>query len=287
MKPIKKQNTFLILLFSVLISVSGATYSQTLEETITFAGDAFERGEYGIAAKAYQRAYFFAPKEQLGDLAVRIGDSYFAMQDYAMAKSFFRKAVHLVRGDSLKAEVLFRKVTCELMQKSYLMALMDLKSFKFSLTAEQERIKNFLLGISYFGKEDFAASKAAFMQVTDPGEEEKRQQLEAIFSNRRSYLSPNPKTAMWLSIAFPGLGQLYAGDIKNSLNSLLLTSGLTFLGVYVSLQYSLIDGIVAVAPWMQRYYTGGYTHAEDIAFKKRQQKRDKVFRRIYDLLLRD
>ncbi len=284
---IKKQNTFLILLFSVLAGLPLTVRSQTLEETIAFADSIFKQGRYEIAAKTYQRAYFFAPKEQVGDLAVRIGDSYFAMQDYAAAKGFFRKAMHLVRGDSLKAEVLFRKVSCELMQHSYLMALMDLKSSRFSLTGEQTKIKNFLLGLCYFGKEDFEASQEAFMRIPGPQEEEKKQQLQAIFAHRRAYLSPNPKTAMWLSLAFPGLGQLYAGDIKNSLNSMLLTVGLAYLGAYISVQYSLVDGIVAVAPWMQRYYTGGYTHAEDIAFRKRQQKRDKVFRQIYDLLLRD
>ena len=60
----------------------------------------------------------------------------------------------------------------------------------------------------------------------------------------------------------PGSGQIYAGDWRNGLNSLLLTGGLMTLGIYTISAAGFIDGIVMVGPWYQRYYTGGFKRAE-------------------------
>ncbi|NJK95024.1 MAG: hypothetical protein HC905_09040 [Bacteroidales bacterium] len=59
---------------------------------------------------------------------------------------------------------------------------------------------------------------------------------------------PNPRTASILSLCFPGLGQFYAGDIKNGINSLLLTTALVSLGVKISLEQSIWDGIFLLCP---------------------------------------
>jgi len=281
---IKKQNIYLTLVFSILFCWNIA-YSQSLNEVISFADEQYEAQNFSVAAKEYQRAYFFANKNQLSSLCMRIGDSYFAIQDYEKAISFYRKSVNLEKNDSLKIEVLFKKVSSEILNGDYMLALMDLKSYRLTMNQDQKRVQQLLYGMAYFGKEDFEKAKVSFLNVLDSTELDKRTTIVSIFAKRRKYMSPNPKTAMWLSLAFPGLGQLYAGDIKNSINSFALTIGLMSLGVYISYEYSFIDAIVGVAPWLQRYYTGGYTHAEDIAYKRRQKKRDETFRKIYHVLI--
>jgi tetratricopeptide (TPR) repeat protein len=280
----KRQNIFLIPVFSILL-IWNTVYSQTVDEVIAYADMQYAGGNYRVAAKEFQRAYFFAAKKQLSSLSMRIGDSYFAMQDYEKATSFYQKAVRFERDDSLRVEALFKKVSSEILQGDYLLALMDLKSYRLSMNANQVQVQQFLYGMAYFGKEDFENAEISFLNTLDSSEVEKRNAIIDIFSKKRKYMSPNPKTAMWMSLALPGLGQLYAGDIKNSFNSFVLTAGLMFLAAYISYEYSLVDAVVGVAPWLQRYYTGGYTHAEDIAFKKRQKKRDKTFRRIYHVLM--
>jgi hypothetical protein len=83
-----------------------------------------------------------------------------------------------------------------------------------------------------------------------------------------------------MSIFLPGLGQFYAGDIKNGLNSLLLTGGFFTIGFIVAINYSLVDAMVAVVPWIQRYYVGGYNRAAGIAENKKKSKQDKVYQAI-------
>jgi hypothetical protein len=81
----------------------------------------------------------------------------------------------------------------------------------------------------------------------------------------------------------PGLGQVYSHDIKSGINSLLLTSGLIALGVNISLKYSPVDAVFAILPWYQRYYTGGFEKASEIASRKRQLNRNRVYTRVLKL----
>jgi len=83
-----------------------------------------------------------------------------------------------------------------------------------------------------------------------------------------------------MSRIIPGSGQLYAGDIKNGLNSLLLTGGIALLGVHLYNQYSLFDAIMSAFPWFARYYKGGYHKAFEIAYQKRSIRRDRTYKQI-------
>jgi len=282
-KLTKKQNIFLILLFSLLSFLNGRT--QTVEETIRFADQEYHLGNYSSAAKEYQRAYFFGDKTQVSFLNFKIGDSFFAMQDYEKAKSFYRQANQFAKKDSLKVEAFFKEVSCDILENNFLLALMRLKSFHKSMTSEQKHLKSFLTAMCYYGAENFEKAEEEFLLSLDSSKIDQRTEIASIFDKKRNYMSPNPKVAWWLSLFIPGSGQIYAGDIKNGLNSFFLTASLFYLGARISLYYSYIDAIVGVAPWVQRYYSGGYTHAEDIAIKKRNENRDKTFEQIYHLIV--
>ncbi len=285
MKLTKKQNTFLTLLFSFVFFLSGKT--QTVEETLLFADQEYQAGHYSSAAKEYQRAYFFSKKSQASFLNQKIGDSFFAMHEYEKAKSFYRKANQFAKNDSLKVEAFFKEVSCEILDNNFLLALMRLKSFHRPMTIEQKHLKSLLTAMSYYGAEEFEKAEKEFILSLDSSRIAERTEISNIFKKRRNYMTPNPKVAWWLSLFIPGSGQVYSGDIKNGLNSFFLTATLFYLGARISRSYSYVDAIVGVAPWIQRYYSGGYTHAEDIAIKKRKEKRDKTFRRIYHIIIED
>jgi hypothetical protein len=108
-------------------------------------------------------------------------------------------------------------------------------------------------------------------------------ELAELFS-KKNLLSPSPKRARIMSMILPGLGQTYSGDLKSGLNSLLLTSGLIALGINISIRYRLVDAVFSILPWYQRYYTGGYGKAEEIAIRKRQKKRNEVYTKVLKLI---
>ena len=82
----------------------------------------------------------------------------------------------------------------------------------------------------------------------------------------------------------PGSGQIYSGDFKNGINSILLTGGLAALGVLMYNQYSLLDAFLAVFPWFFRYYQGGYEKAKNIAHDKRAIRRDKTYKKVLEIV---
>jgi len=82
----------------------------------------------------------------------------------------------------------------------------------------------------------------------------------------------------------PGLGQVYSGNVTSGLNSLVLTSSFIAIGAGITLVYNPLDALVAILPWYQRYYTGGYNNAEVIAQNKIKKKRNVVYQEIVELV---
>jgi hypothetical protein len=53
----------------------------------------------------------------------------------------------------------------------------------------------------------------------------------------------------------------------------------------VSYNYSIIDAVVSVLPWYQRYYMGGLNNTAELVEKKRQKNRSEAYREVMDVLI--
>jgi tetratricopeptide (TPR) repeat protein len=252
--------------------------AQNFEETLKFADYQFSSGKLTEASKTFQRALFFSEGRQNLYIFRKIAEISYLRMDYESAQKYYGLAYNLSDDESLKTELLFDKASCQILNKNYQNALIDLFSVNDTSDVIQRRL-NFFLGTCYFGLEDFSRAEKYFESCTDLKD---RKELAFLFSGKK-LLSPSPKKARIMSMILPGLGQTYSGDIKSGLNSLFLTSGLIALGIKISISYSPIDAIFAILPWYQRYYTGGYGKAEDIARKRLEQKRNSTYTRILKL----
>lgn len=268
---------------SILIVFSLAAFqklpAQNFEETIDFADNQFESGKFTTALKSYQRALFFSEGRSNLYLFKQIAEISYYANDYEAAQKYFGFAYNQSDNDSLKTELLLKKASCQILNKNYQLALIDLFSVSDTSGIVQQRL-NFYLGTCYFGLEDFNQAKTYFgscVVLKDTAE------LEELFSDR-NLLSPSPKKARIMSMILPGLGQTYSGDLKSGLNSLVLTTGLLALGINIGIKYTPVDAVFSILPWFQRYYTGGYGKAQDIAIRKQQLKRNEVYSKILKLI---
>jgi tetratricopeptide (TPR) repeat protein len=253
--------------------------AQNFDETVSFADNQFKSGELATALKTYQRALFFSDGRRNLYLFRQIAEISYLNNDYETAQKYYGLAFNQTGSDSLKTELLFNKASCQILNKNYQLALIDLFSVNDSAEIIEKRL-NFYLATCYFGLADFSQAKTYFetcMPVQDTAE------LARLFT-RKNLLSPSPKTARIMSMIIPGLGQTYSGDLKSGLNSLILTSGLIALAVNIGIRYRPIDAILSVLPWYQRYYTGGYGKAEEIAIRRQQQKRSDIYNKILKLI---
>lgn len=270
------------LILSVLIIFSQAAVqklpAQNLDETIKFADNQFKNNDLTNALKSYQRALFFSDGKETLYLFQQIAEISFLLNDYETAQKYFGLAINQTDNDTLKTELLFNKASCQILNKNYQFALIDLFSVTDTTIMSVKRL-NFYLGTCYFGLEDFSRAGSYFKSCVAL---EDRKEIDNLFS-KKNLLSPSPKTARILSMIIPGLGQAYSHDVKSGLNSLLLTSGLIALGINISIKFSPVDAVFAILPWYQRYYTGGFGKASEIATRKRQFNRNKVYSRVLKL----
>ena len=268
---------------SVLIVFSLSLFqkiiAQNFEETITFADNELKSGNLVTALKTYQRALFFSEGRSQLYLFRQIAEISYLNKDYETAQKYFGLAYDQSGDDSLKTELLFKKAFCQMLNKNFQFALIDLYSISDTSEIVKKRL-DFYLATCYFGLEDFDNARGYFEACIN---QEDKKKLSDLFS-KKALLSPSPRKAKIMSMIVPGLGQTYSGDLKSGLNSLLVTSGLIAIGISISLNYKPINAAFTIAPWYQRYYSGGCGNAEKIAIEKRNHKRSRVYSAILKLI---
>ena len=269
-----------IIVISLFIPL--AAYGQTVEQLIDFADLKYEQGQYQLAAMEYQRALFFGSKEKIGSLYHSTGDCYFQLGEYDKAGRNYQFAASMAKNASQKAGIQLKETSCLLLDKKYNLALLKLFNFPENLNDSLFRKQQILFGIAYFGLADFEKSEQHFVKACI--EKDQVLQIEQYFDSKK-LMRPHPKLAYWMSVFIPGSGQFYAGDIKNGMNSFILSIGLAVLTYNIAVSKSILDAVMTVFPWWQRYHIGGYNAAERIANKKRQENRAKLFELIYKTVM--
>lgn len=269
------------LLFNIfLVSFSR---SQSIEQVVDMANQYFKEENYTLAIKEYQRSLFFSSNTS-SVILYQIGMCFQKLGQYEKASEFFDKAFFSFQNDSLKINALFKKAESLLLNKDYNLALTELFGIGDSISANNYRKRELYCAIAYYGNNDFDNAEKCFINSVDSGCKAERQHIRSIFSDKKRFYRPKPSTASILSMCFPGLGQFYAGDIRNGLNSVLLTSALVFIGVRIAVNQTIWDALFTIAPWYQRYYQGGYTRAENIAFEKRANKRRLAYEEVIQII---
>jgi hypothetical protein len=196
------------------------------------------------------------------------------------AQKYLDLAYANTKNQAKRNELLFRKATAYLFAREPQFALLELLYIE-SEEAAVMRKQAFYLGLAYFQSEQFEQSEAAFLSYFPPEEKESRTAITTLFQqNNRLEKRYNPKTAMWMSIFLPGLGQLYIGEYEAALNSMILVGGLAVLFGYTANTLGIIDAFVSVMPWYQRYFFGGSDGASRLASEKILRKRAELYQQI-------
>ena len=269
----------LLVLFSIQTVIVAA---QSPGETLHFARGQIESGNFSLANKALNRLMFFDNGIQHPETFELLADSYFYLNEYSNAWNFYDLASIRSDNDSSRAEFAAMKAACRLYNKSYNEALIDLMSFQGNLTNEQQWQFNLLAGIATFYLNDYETSKEYLLKcadnnttpVIDSG-------FSVIGQLEKRY---NPRLARVMSIIFPGSGQIYAGDIKNGLNSFGLVFGFAATAAGLSASIQFIDAAIIVFPWFQRYYMGGYQKAYTITLDKQIARKNEVLTHLMVVL---
>jgi len=269
-----------ILLWTIYSFFSFAVNAQTLEESLLFADKQFELKNDRLALKEYQRVLFFNDGKNLDYIYTQIATIYFRQQNYLQAAHNYELAYKTSKSDSLKTELIFKKASCYILDNKFRMATFELMNLPDSTNIQYNNRKRFYFAVCYWGLEEFDKAKDSFLSIIPDKKAADKEKIEQLFAKKKNLYRPNPKTAKIMSMILPGSGQIYSGDIKNGLNSVLLTGGFVILGIYMTEYYTFLDAFLTAVPWFLRYYQGGYQKAEKIATHKRDKRRDKTYKEI-------
>lgn len=264
------------------LSASG----QDLHQTFKLAGHLQESEEYQKAILAYERVLFFDEGKEYDFHAYhQIAVCYAFLENKVKALDYFDRAYYSADNDSLKIEVTLQKVACLLSDAQNEQALMELLSVPADLAVLYGSRYHFYLGIAYFKLGKFKESREQIILCINADQTGSMQQINSVYTNAEKVRKLNPKTAKILSTILPGSGQIYAGDLRNGANSLLLLSAIAMVAGNIALNYSVLDAVMSVMPWYQRYYIGGYNLAEQITIDRKKMKLDKLGDELIEILM--
>jgi tetratricopeptide (TPR) repeat protein len=256
---------------------------QTPQQTFEFAQLQQRRGETASALEAYQRVLFFA-REQYGlKCYAALAELFKQSGAYDRSLYYYELLYHAAPNDSLRYEAVFSKAGLLLLTQSHKNALIELLSIDAAVPEPWQSRRALYLGACYFGLRDFAQARAVLAPLVEQDVQKQKAFLQ-IFERSEKIARKSPKTARILSMGFPGAGQLYAGDVKNGLNSMLLNGGLIAGFVAMAVAYTVPDAILTVSPWLFRYYAGGFKRAGAIVEQKKDERLKRQFLKIVDVL---
>ena len=277
MNCLKKRLTYSAIIFSILLSVT--VRAQDVATVFDLATQMKNEGNYEGAIKLFQRVNYFGNGFKNTECLLSTADVYFILNEYDKANEYYEYAYHSTSNDSLRNLIALSKSAIFIYQKKYLEALQEL----FSVTddASTNRIKNIYLATTYYGLKKFEECKSVLFELES--DSLTKIQLTKLISKAEKIQKRNPNTSKILSMIIPGLGQFYVGDVRDGINSLLITSAFIYLALNTAIQYSFIEA-TSVIPWFSRYYMGGFNHAKLIAINRIEEKQYSIYQQILDIV---
>ena len=273
------RKTLTIIIFSLIANV---VIAQSIGETWKFANQQFNLGNYTQALVEYQRVAFFDNNSEFNEVYHKIGESFYTLGDYNRAVQNFDIAMRVAQNDSLKTELIFKKVNCLFKQNNYLFALNELLVISDLTSSYLQKKFNLYMGIGYFGIGNYEESQKYFGKTLAI---ESLPKLSDIFNDFEKFRKRfKPSKIQTMSMILPGLGQIYTGQIVSGINSIVLIGGIAVVTVYIWQVYSFLDAALSMGSWYYRYFSGGYQNAEIHAIEKIEHEKEKVYHHILHLI---
>lgn len=270
----------------LIFSFSIVAFSQSLEETFELAETFQASGNHDAAIETYLRVIFFDEEEIfVKDALLNTANLYFVEKDYTNAALYYQRAGAYYEQ---KASIpLFQqKVNAYLSAHLYQSAKEELLYFNKNDFSTDDHLKTYFFqyGVAHYGLKEYDQAEAYFAQLIDSENNPDREKLARIIKKVQKSERKSIAAAFYMSAVIPGLGQFYAEDWRNGLNSFLLSGGLIAAGIYTAYIYTPLDAFLVVFPWWSRYHLGGMYGADQSVRQYKVKKRHQYYLEIEQLL---
>jgi len=257
-------------------------FGQSITEIKSFADTQNDTGNYRLALKEYQRVYLFDKNHQFNDIFIKIADLFYQKKEYFKSVKYYNLAWGSEKNDSIKNEIVFRKALCFLNNKDYYGALNELYDLNVGDSEYFTKKEILFEAICQYGLEKYDNAANLFLKLVD--ESGRKELIDAFtdFKRRNKKYSPNRIETM--SRFLPGLGQIYLGKWKNGINSFVLIAAVIYYSVYTAVTYTFLDGALVLSSWFNRYYSGGYGKARELANEKLKKDKSIFYTKLLTII---
>jgi len=250
----------------------------------------FESGSLETSIVEYKRYLYFHPEGKRAEHAYRrMGLAYREMEAWAEAADAFRNAAHQAANDSISAERRIDLAVVLIASGNHSGAELELvRVSHFSRYASIKRRASFFLGVScLYGYKWIEAAQAfdRYYQGLDGDPTEKA--VDSLLASASELNYKSPSKARWFSTFVPGLGQIYAGDLKNGLNAMAINAATGYWFVEGLQHGTVADIITGYFLVFFRYYRGNRAHAFNIAREHNEKLNRNLAQETLDYLYRN
>lgn len=262
-------------LISSLISVCSLK-AQSLQESYRLGCELFELGDLMGASDLLNRVVYFDEKGTYkSDCYYKLAKSHLALQEVSLAFKYYEMAIVSCSNTSQANDIILEKSLELIKHKQFLSALQELYSL-YDLNEPQQKLNDYLTAIALYGNAEYIEAEKYFLaMVQSPADSAT---IHSIFLQIDKKLDPRrPGRARNISYVFPGLGQIYAGNLKSSINSMVLMGAIGVLYFTTVAEYGLISGFITVLPWLSRYHVGGAENAKRAMLERQKNLKSKYF----------
>lgn len=278
MTILKKYLFLHIAIFSLFFNRLDA---QTIQQEYEHALELYHQHEYASAISSFRRVVFFdninypLSYKLLGDCYKQMGERTKSLYYYHLARS-------AQVSDSLSVEIDFAIIALHLMFNEPNFALINLFSLHLGDNKYFQQKTNFYYSLTYYLLHDFIQSQDYFFKVVDTTNLKIQCSIDSLYNRAQRNEKSSVYLPMFLSVV-PGLGQLYLGEYNASLNSFLLSTAIFGLYLIALNHVAILDAIITILPWFQRYYSGGLLQAKALATKKKKVVYFQIYNALIDL----
>lgn len=272
----------LIIISSAGNSVS-TCHAQSAYDAFLMAERWYDEKNYSQAILEAKRALFFDDLISLPGYML-LSDCYVQMELYDDAINYLSLAAELELNDSLKNELLFRKINLYLRNKEPAYALIELQKVNDIRSAYFEKKRNFYSALAYYQINDFKLSATyTNLLVRSSGEYDSCYVSTLFRKARRNYSRSSVYPAV-LSAVVPGAGQLSEGYFGEAANSFLLNALLGCITYITFKQVHALDAILTMYPFVRRYYLSGIFKAGELSNEKKERRKIELYNELLDFI---
>ena len=256
---------------------------------LNLADKFFDLNFYEEAITEYERyIHFNAEAQEVSYAYYKIGLANRRRHNLEKSLNALESSARTAVSDSIREERKIDIAVTYIAEGRYDKAkIILLKLLSFSKISEIKRKASLFLCIAHLYTYEWKSAKDALqVYFEEEGNNGFADGLDSLLSEAEDMNYKSPTTAKWLSTFIPGAGQMYAGDVGNGINALILNGANIYFIAYKLLNKEYGNAYIIYFFLFRRYYFGNIYHARKGAVEYNRSLNEQTADSILTLLKR-